>query len=50
MKINPTKYVFDAGLGKFLRYLITQQGIEVNPEEIQAIMDMQPPETVKDVR
>ena len=50
MKLNPTKCVFSTGSPKFFGYFITQQGIEANPDKIQAIIDMQPPSTIKDVQ
>ena len=31
MRINPLKYVFGVGGGKFLGYLVTKRGIEANP-------------------
>lgn len=30
--------------------MITQRGIEANPEKIQAILDMEPPTSIKDVQ
>ena len=31
MKLNPAKCVFDINVGKFLGFMVTQRGIEVNP-------------------
>ena len=31
MKLNPEKCTFRVASGKFLRYLVTQQGIKVDP-------------------
>ena len=50
MKLNPAKCTFWASMGKFLGYLISKRGIEANPDKVQAIMDMQPPATVKEVQ
>lgn len=50
MKLNPNKCTFALGAGKFLGYLISERGIQANPEKIQAIMDMQPPRTTKDIQ
>ena len=50
MRLNPQKSVFGASSGKFLRYLVSRRGIEANPEKIKAILEMQPPSTVKEVQ
>src|SRR4051812_38929922 len=39
MKLNSQKCVFGVRSGKFLGFMITNQGIEANPEKIQAIRD-----------
>ncbi|XP_075500187.1 uncharacterized protein LOC142538772 [Primulina tabacum] len=36
--------------GKFLGFMVTDRGIEVNPEKIKAIMDMPSPQFVRDVQ
>ena len=36
--------------GKFLGYLITQRGIEENPDQISTILEMKSPTTVKEVQ
>ncbi|KAM1677087.1 hypothetical protein FF1_037295 [Malus domestica] len=40
MRLNPNKYAFGVGSGKFLGFMISQRGIEANPEKIKAIIDM----------
>ena len=35
--LNASKYSFGVGLGKFLGYMVTHQGIEVNPDQIKTI-------------
>lgn len=40
MRVNPTKCTFGVRSGKFLGYLVSERGIEANPEKIQAIVDM----------
>ena len=42
MKINPSKCAFGVALGKFLGFMVSQRGIEANPEKIKAILDMKP--------
>ncbi|XP_019237147.1 PREDICTED: uncharacterized protein LOC109217364 [Nicotiana attenuata] len=37
MKLNPEKCAFDVATGKFLGFLVSQRGIEVNPDQIKAI-------------
>ncbi|KAL0366948.1 UNVERIFIED_CONTAM: Retrovirus-related Pol polyprotein from transposon opus [Sesamum radiatum] len=44
MKLNPAKCTFGVHGGKFLGFMISQRGIEVNPEKINAILEMQPPQ------
>ncbi|CAL9031802.1 unnamed protein product, partial [Prunus brigantina] len=50
MRLNPTKCAFGVASGKFLGFMISQRGIEANPEKIQAILDMAIPKTVKDIQ
>ena len=37
LRLNVDKCAFGVGAGKFLGYLITNRGIEVNPDQIEAI-------------
>ena len=37
LRLNANKYAFEVGTGKFLGYMITHRGIEVNPDQISAI-------------
>ena len=50
MKLNPSKCVFGVTAGKFLGFMVSQRGIEVNPEKVRAIMELEPPKTVKAVQ
>ena len=50
MKLNPSKCVFWVTTGKFLCFMVSQRGIEVNPEKVRAIMELEPPRTVKEVQ
>ena len=50
MKLNPNKCVFRVTAGKFLGFMVSQRGIEVNPEKIRIIMELAPPKTVKEVQ
>ena len=50
MKLNPSKCVFEVTAGKFLGFLVSQRGIEVNPEKVQAIIELESLRTVKEVQ
>ena len=50
MKLNLGKCVFGVALGKFLGFMVSQRGIEANPEKVQAIINMASPKTVKEVQ
>ena len=50
MKLNPSKCVFGVIAGKFLGFMVSQRGIEVNPEKVRAIMELGPLGTVKEVQ
>ena len=41
--LNASKCSFGVGLGKFLGYIVTHKGIEVNPDQIKAINNLKPP-------
>ena len=41
---------FWSGLGKFLGYMVTHRGIEVNPDQIKAINNLQLPRNPKEVQ
>ena len=50
MKLNPNKCAFGVTARKFFGFMVSQRGIEVNPEKVQAIMELEPPRTVKEVQ
>ena len=43
LRLNASKCSFGMGSGKFLGYMVTHRGIEVNPDQIKAINDLKPP-------
>ena len=49
LRLNASKCSFGVGLGKFLGYMVTYRGIEVNPDQIKAINSLQPPWNPKEV-
>ena len=50
MKLNLSKCVFGVIVGKLLGFMVSQRGIEVNPEKVRAILELEPPRTVKAVQ
>ena len=50
MKLNPGKCAFGVTAGKFLGFMVSQRGIEANPDKIRAIIEMKPPRNVKEVQ
>ena len=49
MKLNPSKCAFGVVPGKFLEFMVSQRGIEANPENVRAILDMKSLKTVREV-
>ena len=43
IKLNPTKCAFGVPAGELLGYLISERGIEANPEKIETILTMERP-------
>ena len=37
LKLNPLKFAFGVNSGKFLGFMVNQQGIEANPEKIKEL-------------
>jgi hypothetical protein len=50
IKLNPKKCSFGVPTGQLLGYLISERGIEGNPEKIQAIINMQPSKMLRHVQ
>ena len=50
MKLNPSKCAFGVSSGKFLNFMVSQRGIEENPEKVRAILEMSSPKTIKEVQ
>ena len=48
--LNASKCSFGVGSGKFLGYMVTHRGIEVNLDQIKAINSLQPPQNPKGVQ
>ena len=50
MRLNASKCSFGVGSRKFLGYMVTHCGIEVNPDQIKTINNLQPPWNPKEVQ
>jgi hypothetical protein len=50
LKLNPEKCVFGVQKGKVLGCLVSVKGIEANPDKINAIVHMNPPQSRKEVQ
>ena len=50
LRLNASKCSFGVRSGKFLGYMVTHRGIEVNPDQIKAINSLQAPRNPKEVQ
>ena len=50
LHLNMSKCSFGVRSGKFLGYMVTHRGIEVNSDQIKAINNLQPPRNPKEVQ
>ena len=50
LRLNAFKCSFGMGSGKFLGYMVTHRGIEVNPDQIKAIKNLRSPWNPKEVQ
>ena len=48
--LNASKWSFGMGSGKFLGYMVTHCGIEVDPDQVKTINSLQPPQNPKEVQ
>ena len=49
LRLNASKCSFSVGSGKFLGYMVTHRGIEVNPDQIKAINNLRSLRNPKEV-
>ena len=49
LRLNPAKCTFEVKSGKLLGFVLSQKGIEVDPEKVKAILEMPEPHTKKQV-
>jgi hypothetical protein len=50
MMFNPKKYMFDVSLGKLLGYMVSSRRIYVNLKKVEAIEQLQPPQSKKEIQ
>ena len=50
MKLNPTNCVFTIASGKFLRFMVSQWGIEANLDQVKTIIEVKSQKKVKEVQ
>ena len=50
LRLNASKCSFGVGSGKFLGYMVTHRGIEVNPDQIKAINNLRSPRNPKEMQ
>lgn len=49
MKLNLKKCTFGVKAGKFIGFMVNEQGIEANSDKIKAIINIRAPKTVREV-
>ena len=50
LRSNPKKCTFGVTYRKLLGYMISERGIEADPDKIKAILNMSPPQTETEIR
>jgi hypothetical protein len=50
LRLNASKCVFGVGSGKFLGFMVSHRGIEVNPDQIKVIQELKAPRTHTEVQ
>ena len=50
LRLNPKKCTFEVTSRKLLGFMVSQRGIEVDPDKIKAIVAMKPPRKEKEIR
>jgi len=50
LRLNPGKCVFGMRGGKILGFMLTNRGIEANPDKFEAILNMRSPTNLKVVQ
>jgi hypothetical protein len=50
LRLNASKCVFGVSLGKFLGHMVSYNGVEANPDQISALLNLEPPKDAKQVQ
>ena len=50
LHLNASKCSFGVGSGKFLGYMVTHRVIKVNPDQVKAVNNLQPPRNPKEIQ
>ena len=50
LRLNPKKCTFGVTYGKLLGHIVSERGIDVDPEKIKAILNMPAPRTEREIR
>jgi hypothetical protein len=50
LKMNPLKCAFGVSAGKFLGFIIHEQGIEIDPTKVESIKKLEEPTCKRDVQ
>jgi hypothetical protein len=50
MMLNPKKCVPSVSSEKLLGYMVSSRGIDANPKKVEAIEQLQPPQTQKEIQ
>lgn len=48
-KLNLTKYMFGMKVGKFMSFMVSKNGVKLNPEKQKAVIGMIPLKNVKEI-
>ena len=50
LELNPAKCFFAVASGKFLGFMVSQRGIQANPDKVKVIIEVKSPKTLKEVQ
>lgn len=50
MKLNPRKCVFGVRSSKFLGFMVSERGIDANPDKVKAISELPEPKSIRDIQ
>ena len=50
LRLNASKCLFGISSGKFLGHMVSYNGVEANPDQISALLNLEPPKSAKQVQ